>query len=215
MASQIAAGLPKSHIAVAVNVGSAAVRVAVEAAAKTAIDVAANVDAVVSPGSYTAAAAVAVADTDIVAVVAVVVAAAEAIEEALILAVVPESATAKVVHNPERKMVLSLANNQTSSYSSYTEHYFQHCIAAANEVLLREIEQTVHSEESVASTARDTAEEDIARYRCCTAVGNSLPLNGYRSDSYGWEDCPDIMRILSELPWRQDYSARYQKDCVV
>lgn len=210
MASQIAAELPKSHIAVAVNVDSAAVRVAVEAAAKTAIDVAANVDAVVSPGNYTAA-AVAVADTDIAAAVV----AAEVIEEAPILAVVPKFATAKVVHNPERKMVLKLENNQTSSYSSYTARYFQRCIAAANEAPLREIEQTRHSEESVARTARDTAEEDIARYRCCMAVGNSLPLNGYPNDAYGREDCPDIMRISSDLPWRQDYSTRYQKDSVV
>jgi hypothetical protein len=49
---------------------------------------------------------------------------------------------------------------------------------------------------------RDTAEEDIARYRCCTAVGNSLPLNEYRSDMYGWEDCPgnheDIIRSAME-----------------
>lgn len=196
MASRIAAELPKNHIAVAVDTDSAAVRFAVEAAATTAIGVAADVDAVVSPVNYTAA----VADTDIVAV-----AAAEAIEEVLIPAAVPKFATAEVVHIREHKMALSLENNQTSSYNSYTARYFQHCIAAATGAPLQEIEQTRHSEESVASTARDTAEEDIARYRCCTAVGNSLPLNEYRSDVYGWEDCPDIMRISSDLPWRQDY----------
>lgn len=133
MASQIAAGLPESHIAVAVSVYSAAVMVAVEAAAKTAIDVAANADAVVSPGSYIAA-AVAAADTDIVAVVA-----AEAIDEVPILAVVPDFATAKVVHIPAHKMALKLENNQTSSYNSCIAHYFPHCIAAATEAPLQEI----------------------------------------------------------------------------
>jgi hypothetical protein len=51
-------------------------------------------------------------------------------------------------------------------------------------------------------------EEDIARYRCCTEVGNSLPLNESRSDEYGGEYCPKIMRISSDLPWRQDYATR-------
>jgi hypothetical protein len=137
LVSQIAGVLPKSHIAVAVSVYSAAAMVAVEAAAKTAIDVAANVDAVVSPGNYIAA-AVAAVDTNIAAAVAAV--AAEAIEAVPILAVVPEFATAKVVHIPERKMALKLENNQKSSYNSYIAHYFPHCIAAAIEAPLQEIE---------------------------------------------------------------------------
>jgi hypothetical protein len=134
LASQIAAGLSKSRIAVAVSVQSAAVMAAVEAAAKIAIDVAANVDAVGSPENYIAA-AVAAADTDIVAVVAV-----EAIEDALILAVVPEFATEKVVHIPEHKMALKPENNQTNSYNSCIAHYCRHCIAAATEAPSHEIE---------------------------------------------------------------------------
>lgn len=134
LVSQIAGVLPKSHIAVAVSVYSAAAMVAVEAAAKTAIDVAANVDAVVSPGNYIAA-AVAAVDTNIAAVVA-----AEAIEAVPILAVVPEFATAKGVHIPEHKMALKLENNQKSSYNSCIAHYFPHCIAAAIEAPLQEIE---------------------------------------------------------------------------
>lgn len=108
--------------------------IAVEAAAKTGIDVAANADAVVSPGSCTAA-AVAADDTDIVAV-----GAAGAIEEVLILAVVLEFATAKVVHIPEHKMELKLENNQTSSYNSCIAHYCRHCIAAATEAPLQAID---------------------------------------------------------------------------
>jgi hypothetical protein len=131
LANRTADGLPKNRIAVAVNVDSAAVMIAVEAAATTAIDVAANVDAVESPGYYTVA-AVAAADTDIVAV--------EAIEEVLILAVVPEFATVKVVHIPEHMMVLKLENNQTNSYNSCIAHYCRHCIAAATEAPLQEIE---------------------------------------------------------------------------
>lgn len=131
MGIRIAAELPKSRIAVAVSVYSAAAMVAVEVAAKTAIDVAANVDAVGSPGNYIAA-GVAAADTDIVAV--------EAIEEVLILAVVPNFATEKVVHIPEHKMALEPENNQTNSYNSYIAHYCRHCIAAAIEAPSQEIE---------------------------------------------------------------------------
>lgn len=129
------------------------------------------------------------------------------------LAVVLDFATAKAVHIPEYTMVLRLEYNQTSSYNSCIAHYFPHCIAPATEAPLQEIGKTRHSEESVASiakdTARDTAEEDIARYRCCTAVGNSLPLYEYRRGMYGWEGRPDIMEISSDLPWRQKYATRF------
>ncbi|EEA18946.1 hypothetical protein PMAA_012170 [Talaromyces marneffei ATCC 18224] len=110
--------------------------VAVEAAAKTAIDVAANVDAVGSPTNYIVAAVAAAADIGIA-----VVAAVEAIEEVPTLAGVPDFARAKVDHiSEDKRMVLKLANNQKSSYNSCIAHYFPHCIEAATGKLLQEIE---------------------------------------------------------------------------
>lgn len=136
LASQNAAELPKSHIAVAASVDFAAVMVAVEAAAKAAIAVAASVAAAGSPGNYIVAAAA--ADREIAAAVAVVEAIEE--EEVPILAVVPDFATAKVVHIPEHKMAMKLVNNQTSWHSSCIAHCFPHCTAAATVEPLQEIE---------------------------------------------------------------------------
>jgi predicted regulator of amino acid metabolism with ACT domain len=135
LASQNAAELPKSHIAVVANVDSAAVMVAVEAAAKAATDVAANVDAAGSPGNYIVAAAA--ADREIAAAAAVEVIEKE---EVPILAVVPDFATAKVVHIPDHKMAMKLVNNQTSWHSSCIAHCFPHCTAAATVEPLQEIE---------------------------------------------------------------------------